>query len=72
MLCQNSFDDGYRPETSVTFLLRGTGMFRVLFCIYPIIPYAHIGCQESFDDGYRPETAVIFLLRGTGMFLVLF
>ena len=35
---KTSFDEGYRPETSVLFLLRGTGIFLVLF--YPIVPYA--------------------------------
>ena len=33
-------DEGYRPETSVIFLLCGTGIFLVLFYIYPIAPYA--------------------------------
>ena len=33
-----------RPETSVTFILRGTGIVLVLFYIYPIVPYALALC----------------------------
>ena len=31
---------GYAPETSVTFILRGTGIVLVFFYIYLIVPYA--------------------------------
>ena len=34
------FDEEIRPETSVTFILRGTGIVLVLFYIYSIVPYA--------------------------------
>ena len=37
---------GYGPETSVTFLLLGTGMFLVLFYIYPIVPYTLALCAQ--------------------------
>ena len=36
-----------RPETSFIFLLPGTGIFLVLFYIYPIVPYAP-GFLQSF------------------------
>ena len=35
-----------RPETSVTFILCGTGIFLVLFYIYPIVPYASALCAQ--------------------------
>ena len=35
-----------RPETSVRFILRGTGIFFVLFYIYPIVPYASALCAQ--------------------------
>ena len=35
-----TLDEGYRPETSVIFLLCGTGIVLVLFYIYPIVPHA--------------------------------
>ena len=37
----------YRPETSYIFLLCGTGIFLVLFYIYPIVPRAP-ACFHSF------------------------
>ena len=42
-----TFDEGYRPETSVIFLLVGTGIGLVLLNIYPIVPYAP-GFLHSF------------------------
>ena len=36
-----------RPETSVIFILRGTGIFLVFFYIHPIVPYAS-ACFAQF------------------------
>ena len=41
-----TFDKGYRPKISYIFLLRGTVIFLVLFCIYPIVPYVLAFCAQ--------------------------
>ena len=60
-MLSKTFDEGYRPEMSVIFLLSDTGICLVFILML----------SKSFDEGYRPETSVIFLLCGTEILCLL-
>ena len=74
---KGGIDEGYRPEMSVVFLLRSSGIVFLLSYIYPIVPHA-LAFLPSFlslvtvvQSTGPKQTSVIFLLRSTGISLVL-
>ena len=49
------------------FILRGTGIFLVLFYIYPIVPYASALCAQFLKIGIIAKNLEYFLLTYAGI-----